>query len=169
MSRTAFTLILLPIFSHSIINDYAPLNQSRENVDFCHINDFNSLTDLTFEHIVPTPGATPAVLLSHMERGEPFVVSGVTEGWRAREKWSETYFEEIFANVELFSSTFATNMSPVFQQSSRKDIYYGIFLNDRGLAEFLSKDYTYPNFVPHRLKIQGFTEKEQLLLLFDLF
>ena len=156
MSRTVFTLTLLPIFSYSSISDYASLNRSTEKVDFCHINDFDS-SDLDFEHIVPTSGATPAVLLSHMERGEPFAVRGVTEDWSASEKWSESYFEEIFANVDLFSSTFATNVSPVFQQLPRKDVYYGIFLNDKGLAEFLSKDYTYPDFIPHRLKIQGFT------------
>lgn len=90
-----------------------------------------------------------------MELGKPFCVSGVAKDWQASQKWSEDYFRSVFSEFELFSSTFATNSSPVFESVHREDVYYGIFLNDRGLASFLAADYSYPKFIPQELAMQG--------------
>ena len=132
-------------------------NQSRENVDFCHVNDFGAPST----SYKPIPYAdvrdvTPGVLLSYAETGQPFVVRNVANEWKAREKWNERYFQTVFANFELFSSTFATNASPTFDSVlPKKDVYYGIFINDKELAGFMSEDYEYPWFVPNNLRMQG--------------
>lgn len=128
--------------------------QPGEGVDFCHVNDF-SASNTQYE---PIPLAniedlTPAVLLSHAELGQPFAVANVSMDWKAREKWNERYFQNVFANYELFSSTFATNVSPAID--SIENVYYGVFINDKVLADFLSEDYNYPSFIPKELKMQG--------------
>lgn len=140
--------------------EYLPhtTSQTGEGVDFCHINDFNA-SDI---HYSPIPIAhikdvTEAMLLSYAEIGQPFVVRNVTDEWKAKERWTGQYFRTLFANFELFSSTFATNASPVFDPnlSSEKDVYYGIFINDQKLADFMAEDYVYPMFIPEMLKMQG--------------
>ncbi len=126
------------------------------NIDFCHINNFNySKKDYYYLDLVD--GVSQEELYESMELGRPFAVSGVTKEWKATSKWNSKYFRSIFSNVELFSSTFATNTSPVFDAKSPDDrgIYYGIFLNDRDLADHLADDYSYPKFIPEELRMQG--------------
>ena len=154
----AFLLLLFPVLQPFTVSysDFELSNRSSRDVDFCHINDFSDST-LSY-HSIPlfsVEEVTPVVLMSHMEKGEPFAVRDVTRDWKAKEKWNEQYFEEVFAKYELFSSTFATNISPAFDSVHRKDIYYGIFLNDKGLAGFLAGDYSYPTFIPERLRVRG--------------
>jgi hypothetical protein len=132
-------------------------NQSRENVDFCHVNDFDAPSSILYQSIPLTDieNVTAAVLLSYAEVGQPFVVRNIAREWKAREKWNEQYFQTIFADFELFSSTFATNASPVFGSLPKRDVYYGIFINDKKLADFMSGDYMYPRFIPEELHVQG--------------
>ena len=95
------------------------------------------------------------MVFHHLEYGKPFVVSGVTRHWKANVKWSAEYFKEVFSEFELFSSTFATNVTPVFDIVDDQDVYYGIFLNDRKAAESVAEDYVFPSFIPPHLKVQG--------------
>ena len=160
------TLVLIVLFNHLTVcslSDFAystaphTTSQTREGVDFCHINDFSASSI----HYSPIPivgveDVTGAVLLSFADIGQPFAVRNVTNGWKARERWTEQYFGTVFANFELFSSTFTTNVSPIFDPlSSEKDVYYGIFINDQKLADSMAEDYIYPVFIPEKLKMQG--------------
>lgn len=157
-----FLVVFILHFSICSVSDfgYTPATPrryvAREDVDFCHVNDFKA-SSIYFKPILyaDIKDVTPAVLLSYAELGQPFVVRNVANEWRAREKWSEQYFQTVFANFELFSSTFATNVSPIFDSLSSKNVYYGIFINDKKLADFMSGDYNYPNFIPEQLKMQG--------------
>lgn len=142
------------------------LDHGTKNIDLCHVNDFNATTTTTgttttynLIQLVNIEDMTPTVLLKNMEQGQPFCVKGVTEGWKAKERWTEEHFRSVFASFELFSSTFATNASPVFGSSPRsdRDVYYGIFVNDNHLAQVLAEDYSYPTFIPQDLKVQGRT------------
>ena len=140
-------------------HSYCKAELDQGTIDLCHVNDFNSTTTPAYRHIqlVNVEDLTPAVLFANMEQGQPFGVKGVTEGWKARGKWTEEHFRSVFASFELFSSTFATNVPPVFGSSPRgdRDIYYGIFVNDKNLAQVLAEDYTYPTFIPQDLTVQG--------------
>ena len=98
---------------------------------------------------------TQTMFYQHADYGRPFVVRGVTKDWTASEKWTEEYFRTTFYNYELFSSTFATNSSPLLDDGSRGDVYYGIFVNDQELAEYLAADYSYPQFIPRNFIVSG--------------
>lgn len=125
--------------------------------DFCHINDFNS-SSTVYQSLHAYPSmeeVTKTTFFNHVELGTPFAVAGVTENWRAKVKWTDGYFRSVFSGFELFSSTFATNSSPTFEPHSRRDVYYGIFINDRNLADFIAQDYSYPAFIPKHLIVSG--------------
>lgn len=126
------------------------------DTDFCHINDFNSST-ITYQSLKTTitKDVTETAFFTNAELGQPFAVSGVGGTWKASTKWNEEYFKNVFSDFELFSSTFATNASPVFGSAPQENIYYGIFLNDKSLADLLANDYTYPSFIPQELNMQG--------------
>ena len=129
---------------------------SSSDGDFCHVNNFGpSQTVFHPLSLTCSEELSEEKMHAYMEWGRPFAVSGVTQGWKANEKWSEDYFREVFSNFELFSSTFATNASPVFQSVPQEDVYFGIFLNDAKLSGRLADDYVYPSFIPLPLKMQG--------------
>lgn len=126
--------------------------------DFCYVNNFQNSQPHFFQpllHIENLGEITEEEFYSHLEWGRPFVVHGVTKGWRANEKWDVNYFRQAFSEFELFSSTFSTNASPVFEDSLQEDVYFGIFLNNAELARHLAMDYNYPCFIPTQLQMQG--------------
>ena len=123
--------------------------------EFCYVNRFDRsdyfrpLTPMSLE------SSSKEFVRKCMHSGRPFVVSGVTESWPANRKWSHAYFEEIFQNHKLFSSTFSTTKSPQFSDSPSDDVYFGIFLNDRQLAEVVAGDYGFPDFIPPDWRLTG--------------
>ena len=142
-------LVLSIITSCSALANHAP-------EDFCHVNNFQNSQPNLFQPLLHyMKNMTDEEFYSHLEWGRPFVVSGVTKGWRANEKWDVKYFRQVFSNFELFSSTFATNASPVFEDSFQEDVYFGIFLNNAELSRCLAMDYSYPSFIPTELQMQG--------------
>ena len=156
MVVSCYHIILSKSYDDNFHSNGLVLDQ-RNKSDFCYFNDFNSMT-IAYHKIEKTriDNFTGAAFYKSVEFGIPFVISGVTDGWKANTKWDNLYFKKVFQNFELFSSTFATNASPVFDSVPNDDrIYYGIFINDRGLADMLAEDYDYPPFIPHELKIQG--------------
>lgn len=147
------TVIFLTFFNVAVSHAKSTLLHE----DFCHINDFNN-SETTYQPMQFYPhmdNVTDKAFSHHVELGRPFAVGGVTVDWMASQKWTDGYFRSIFSDFELFSSTFATNSSPVFEAHSRRDVYYGIFLNDRNLADFIASDYSYPRFIPKDLVLQG--------------
>ena len=142
-------LVLLVIVC--VLNDL-----SSCSVDFCYKNEFppsdrfellkkTSLVDLTHEFVV-----------DRMNIGAPFVVSQLTHDWKATERWTHSYFEELFVDSDLFSSTFSTLAMPTFSSNhSMEEVYFGVFLNDEGLSEKLRADYQYPNFIPEEWRNIG--------------
>ena len=145
--------MLVVVFITTIVD--VTLAQFHE--DFCHINDFNSSKTVyqSLHMYANMEEVTETIFSGHVELGRPFAVSGVTERWRAKDKWTDGYFRSVFSGFELFSSTFATNSSPTFEPHSRRDVYYGIFINDRSLADFIAQDYSYPAFIPKHLIVPG--------------
>ena len=123
--------------------------------EFCYINGFDR-SDY-FRTVTSTSlGRTDEEFVRKcMHSGQPFVVSGVTKNWPANWKWNHAYFEEIFQSHKLFSSTFSTTKSPQFSESPSDDVYFGIFLNDRQLAEVVAGDYSYPDFIPEDWRLTG--------------
>jgi len=138
---------------HYSSSSYFSQNASRL---FCHVNNF-AASDEDFLKLESTSieDVTDTMVLHHVEYGKPFVVSGVTQHWRANLRWTAEYFKEAFSELELFSSTFATNASPVFGMGDDRDVYYGIFLNDRKAAESVAEDFVFPSFIPPHLRVQG--------------
>lgn len=149
-----FKLISPCHYSHFLKTHISSSSVHNDQEDFCHINDFDS-SRVAYQPIKLHSSMEDAVFYSYLELGKPFGVCQVTKKWKANEKWDDNYFKNIFSNFELFSSTFATNVSPRFETVSRRDVYYGIFLNDKNLAGFLANDYSYPSFIPRELKMQG--------------
>lgn len=124
--------------------------------DFCYINEFENSTISYSKLKALHSGNVRELLRENMEHGQLFVVSDVTNGWKANHRWTHEYFKSLFSNFELFSSTFATNVTPVFEHDShQEDVYFGIFINDPSLANLLASDYSYPDFIPPELRIQG--------------
>ena len=135
---------------------YFATTQAGEMVDFCHKNAFTPSSK--FETLYKTP--LDAVTLDHviekMNNGLPFVVSHLTHDWAANEKWDHKYFEELFGNSELFSSTFSTLTAPRFSSNqSSEEVYFGVFLNDEKLSKLLQPDYQYPGFIPDEWRSVG--------------
>ena len=129
-------------------------SQSHQGSEFCYVNSFEQSEQ--FRPIIAVP-VTRELVEKHADIGQPFVVSGVTRGWDATSKWNHSYFEEVFQEFALFSSTFATDKSPHFSvsRSVSLDVYYGIFLNDRKLADLVAGDYRYPEFIPSEWRVAG--------------
>ncbi len=141
-------------YSEPSANDFNAQNTSHP---FCHVNNFTASEEV-FQHLecINVEHVSESFLSHRVEYGIPFVVSGVTKNWRANTRWTSDYFKEVFSDLELFSSTFATNVSPVFDSFvNEREIYYGIFLNDRRAADTLALDYTYPSFIPPHMRVQG--------------
>lgn len=131
-------------------------NAEQQSSEFCYINHFYSSEEFRSIGIVTHSDVTKEFLASRMHLGQPFAVSGVTEGWGANSRWNHSHFEEIFQDHELFASTFATDKAPQFSAfGSVYDVYFGIFLNDRKLAELVSADYDYPTFIPAEWRLTG--------------
>ena len=137
----------------------AKCQASEGAVDFCHRNHFQRSD--TFRTLVALTGLNAAreAMAAYMHAGQPFVVSGVTEGWPANSKWNHSFFDYAFRehSHDLFSSTFSTPVAPdiAHPPTSVHEIYYGMFLNDRTLAEQISADYSYPEFVPEEWREIG--------------
>jgi len=118
-------------------------------VDFCYKNEF--LPSDKYEIIKKTPlgAVTHELVVDKMNNGAPFVISQLTHTWKATERWTHAYFQKLFVDSELFSSTFSTLAMPTFSSNqSSKEIYFGMFLNDEELSEKLRPDYEYPAFIP---------------------
>lgn len=133
-------------------------SQSHQRNEFCYVNSFEQSED--FRPVTSVP-VTRLLVQEYADVGKPFVVSGVTRGWGANSRWSHSYFKEIFQEFTLFSSTFTTDKSPHFSvsQSVARDVYYGIFLNDRKLADLVAGDYRYPEFIPSEWRVTGHNTK----------
>ena len=126
---------------------------------FCYVTDFSS-SGAEFQLVLnatPTYAHLAAVgVASFMHSGQPFLVSGVTANWPARDLWSHAYFQKLFSGHKLFSSTFSTSERPQFEDGHRdSEIYYGIFLNDPSLAALVANDYQYPEFIPAAWRVHG--------------
>ena len=90
---------VLALFSMIVASQiYIALQQnsfkSYNEYDFCHVNDFNH-SDITYGEldIIELENLTSKMFHKFMDLGQPFVVSGVTNGWRANQKWESGYFE----------------------------------------------------------------------------
>ena len=135
---------------------YASATNANEMVDFCCKNVF--MTSDKFETLnkIPLDAVTLDFVIERMNTGLPFVVSHVTHDWRANEIWDHEYFEKLFGDNELFSSTFSTLAAPKFlSNQSREEIYFGVFLNDERLSKLLQPDYQYPSFIPEEWRNVG--------------
>ena len=132
-----------------IVLIYASITNADETVDFCYKNVFMSSDQFAMLNKISSDAVTLDFVIERMNNGLPFVVSHVTHNWKANEKWDHEYFEKLFGNSELFSSTFSTLTAPKFlSNQSTTEIYFGVFLNDEGLSELLQSDYQYPSFIP---------------------
>ncbi len=127
--------------------------------DFCYDNNFKNSTFIKFRTISQAhiDNINNTFIDQHLQNGLPFVVSGVTNPWKAVDKWSHSYFEKLFKDENLFSSTFSTPNRPQFcsLDDCNKKVYYGIFLNNQLLAKSLANDYEYPQFIPNDWWIKG--------------
>ncbi len=141
-------------------------NLTRTN-EFCYINNFERNTSVKFRSIPPIHinSVNRTFVNLHLDTGSPFTVTGVTRGWNAVEKWCHSYFESLFKDEQLFSSTFSTPKQPQFctMDDCTKNVYYGIFLNNPLLAGLLSDDYEYPEFIPDEWWIKGDLIKDTCL------
>ena len=135
---------------------YEQRSQTHQSSEFCYVNSLERSGN--FRTIAAT-SVTKDLVTKYANFGQPFVVPATTEGWAANSKWNHSYFEEIFNGSELFSSTFATERSPHFtvSRSATQNVYYGIFLNERTLANLVAGDYRYPEFIPAEWRVTGQT------------
>ena len=128
---------------------YTSAAKTDETVDFCYQNLFTPSEKFEILDKVSLDAVTLDLVTERMNAGLPFVVSHVTHNWKANEKWNHKYFEKMFGDSELFSSTFSTLSVPEFSTNqSTEEIYFGMFLNDDKLSKLLQSDYQYPNFIP---------------------
>ena len=119
---------------------------------FCYVTDMSNETGY---HVIPKAGSQESVS-KHMNVGQPFVVTSVSNEWQATRLWSHAHFQQIFSGHDLFSSTFSTTQSPQFDDNYPNEaVYYGIFLNSHSLALEVARDYEYPSFIPQKLRLQG--------------
>ena len=130
--------------------------EADETVEFCYKNIFTFSDEFEILDKTPVDAVTLDFVIEKMNIGLPFVVSHLTHDWRANEKWDHEYFEELFGNSELFSSTFSTLTTPKFSSNqSTEEIYFGVFLNDERLSKLLQPDYQYPTFIPEEWRNIG--------------
>lgn len=104
--------------------------------EFCHVNNFSLTNIVAFHtlHPIHVDDMNETFVMHQVNKGSPFVVSGVTRGWRAGDKWTHSFFKSVFKNEQLFSSTFSTLNSPEFCGDitgvcDDHSVYYGVFLN----------------------------------------
>ncbi|XP_065900488.1 uncharacterized protein [Dysidea avara] len=129
---------------------------SSSMVDFCYKNEFPPSDKFELLKKIPLIDITHEFVVDRMNIGAPFVVSQLTHDWKRTERWTHAYFEELFADSELFSSTFSTLDMPTFSSNhTMEEVYFGVFLNDEKLSEKLRTDYQYPNFIPEEWRNIG--------------
>ena len=147
---------VLGLWLASVVYEQRKGSQAHQSSEFCYVNSLERLGN--FRTIAATR-VTKDLVTKYANFGQPFVVPATTEGWAANSKWNHSYFEEIFNGSELFSSTFATERSPHFSvsRSATQNVYYGIFLNERTLADLVAGDYRYPEFIPAEWRVTGQT------------
>lgn len=134
----------------------ATTDQGNWSNPFCYRNVFNRSDPIAEVERVTLEEATIEFVASRMHLGQPYVVSGVTTGWPANDKWCHDYFRRLFGGHQLFSSTFSTPMSPDFSaRTPPQETYYGIFLNSRSSAGLVAGDYSYPSFIPPEWRVTG--------------
>ena len=135
---------------------YVIATQADEMVDFCHKNAFTPSSKFEMLDKIPLNAVTLDYVIEKMNNGLPFVVSHLTHDWAANEKWDHKYFEELFGNSEMFSSTFSTLTAPRFSSNqSAEEVYFGVFLNGEKLSKLLQPDYQYPSFIPEEWRSVG--------------
>jgi len=135
---------------------YAPTTSANEMDDFCYKNVFPPSDKFETLNKAPVDVVTPDFVTERMNIGLPFVVSHLAHNWKATEKWDHEYFENVFGDSELFSSTFSTLAAPKFSSNqSTEEIYFGMFLNDERLSKLLQPDYQYPDFIPEEWRNIG--------------
>lgn len=147
---------VLALWLASVIYERRRGSQPNQSSEFCYVNPLERSGN--FRTITATR-VTKALVTKYADFGQPFVVSGATRGWAANSKWNHSYFEEVFNGSQLFSSTFATERNPHFSvsRSATQNVYYGIFLNERTLADLVAGDYRYPEFIPTEWRVTGLT------------
>lgn len=156
MDRRRLVGLALLIYTFAALRLADARYEDNGSNPFCYRNIFNPNDEIASVERIAHQQATAEFVTSRMHWGQPYIVSGVTEGWLANYKWSHNYFRELFASHDLFSSTFSTPMSPDFSGTTpTHEIYYGIFLNSRDSAELLSADYSYPSFIPPEWRVTG--------------
>ena len=149
---------VLGLWLASVIYEQRKGSQAHQSSEFCYVNPLERSGNFRTK-IIAVTRVTKDLVTKYANFGQPFVVSGTTEGWAANSKWNHSYFEEIFNGSELFSSTFATERNPHFSvsRSTTQNVYYGIFLNERTLADLVAGDYRYPEFIPAEWRVTGQT------------
>ena len=147
---------VLALWLASVIYERRRGSQPNQSSEFCYVNPLERSGN--FRTITATR-VTKDLVTKYADFGQPFVVSGATRGWAANSKWNHSYFEEVFNGSQLFSSTFATERNPHFSvsRSATQNVYYGIFLNERTLADLVAGDYRYPEFIPAEWRVTGLT------------
>ena len=153
-------LLLLPRHCRTISSTQCDGKEkaAKEATDFCYQNHFQQSDTFRTLEAVSGMAATRDVISAFMHTGQPFVVSGVTNKWPANSKWNHSFFERTFRghDSDIFSSTFSTAAAPdISHADSVHDIYFGMFLNDRTLAELMAADYRYPEFIPEDWRETG--------------
>ena len=145
---------VLALWLASVIYEQRRGTQAHQSSEFCYVNPLERSGN--FRTITATR-VTKDLVTKYADFGQPFVVSGATRGWAANSKWNHSYFVEVFNGSELFSSTFATERNPHFSvsRSATQNVYYGIFLNERTLADLVAGDYRYPEFIPAEWRVTG--------------
>ena len=130
--------------------------------EFCHVNNFSDTSSNAFciLHPIHVKDINATFVMHQVNTGSPFVVSGVTRGWKASDKWVHSFFKSLFQKEQLFSSTFSTLNSPQFCDDTAgvcedHSVYYGVFLNNPQIAEYLYEDYQYPEFIPEEWWVKG--------------
>ena len=135
---------------------FVSVTGADETVDFCYKNSFPPSDKFESLDKTPLDLVTFDFVTERMNTGHPFVVSHLTDNWKANKKWDHDYFKELFGNSELFSSTFSTLTAPTFSSNqSAEKIYFGVFMNDERLSKLLQPDYQYPSFIPKEWRNTG--------------
>ena len=135
---------------------YVSTIEADEMVDFCYKNIFTPSDKFEVLDKTPVDAVTLDFVTEKMNIGLPFVVSHLTCDWGANKNWDHEYFEKLFGDSELFSSTFSTLTGPKFSSNrSKEEVYFGVFLNDKRLSKLLQPDYQYPSFIPEEWRNVG--------------
>lgn len=157
----AYNIVQSARFDEEVTLDEKDLTKESSS-EFCHINNFSDTGNHTFHTLVPihVTDLNETFVMEQVNIGMPFVVSSITKLWRAVDKWDHTFFKSVFRDEQLFSSTFSTLNSPEFCDDTAElcedhNVYYGVFLNNPRLAEYVHEDYQYPEFIPEEWWVKG--------------